>query len=289
MACGAIGLVVSLLTSPKYEAVATVAVVQPKLEGQATSAATSTGIGYLVRNRQSAAETIGRFRLADAPYKLTPERFATDIVAVNDIRTTNLLNVSVTLRDPKLAADVVNDVVARAIQTSRRLTDEQAGRSSEVFGVQLQQQQKELQTAQEHLIAFRIDNHLNVLGDDVATVLGDQTRSDLFSRLMTASGRLADADRQIAKLPPEKQSALAQLQLQYDLARASYARAQTDYQNSKVTVETRSSDLQVIDPAIPPDRPVSPRPVRDTVLALLIGAVGASLAVVIASAARRDQ
>jgi len=289
--CGLIGLGLSLLATPKYEGVATLAVNQPKIDGQTTTSAASSFV-YLVRNRQSAAETIAKYHLADPPLKLTAERFVTDVLAVSDIRNTNLLNVSVTLGSPQLAADVANDVVARAIVTSRRLIGEQAARARDVFGVQLQQQQQRLQAAQQKVIAFRLENHLNVLGDDVTALLGSGNaggQTDLFTRLATASGRLAEADRQIAKLPPEKQEALAQLQLQYDLARAAYASAETQYESARLTVETRSADLQIIDPAVAPDRPASPRPVRDTAVALLVGLVGGTLAVLIAAAVRRNQ
>lgn len=285
-ACVAMGLIASLSSARQYRATATLAVLQPRNpETQQIGASTFV---YLIRNRQSAAQTIARFRLADPPHKLTVDGFVDRTLSVTEIRNTNLLEVAVTLRDAKLAADVTNDVVARALVTSRRFTDDQVNRARDVYGAQLKQQQDRLRAAQQKVIAFRVENHIDVLGQDISTLTNASVpASDLFLRIATASNRLAEADRQIARLPPEKQEQLAQLQLQYELARTAYATAEGQFESARVNVETRSAELQIIDPAVPPDRPTSPRPVRDTAIAFAIGLIGAIAAVAIAAALRQ--
>jgi uncharacterized protein involved in exopolysaccharide biosynthesis len=286
--CAALGLTVALLSAPQYLATATVAIVQPRIPD--TQPIGSSTFVYLIRNRQSVAQTIAQFHLSDPPSKLTIDRFLDGVLSVNEIRTTNLISIGVRLRDAKLASDVTNDVVARAIATSRRFTGEQTSRARDVFGSQLSQQQERLRQAQQKVIAFRIENHLDVLGQDVTTLMnGNGETSDLFMRLATASSRLAAADRQIAKLPPEKQEQLAQLQMQYELAGKAYANAETQFESAQLNVETRSAELHVIDPAVPPDRPASPRPLRDTATALLFGLIGSTLVVLIVAALRPPQ
>ena len=86
---------------------------------------------------------------------------------------------------------------------------------------------------------------------------------------------------QLAKLTQlyVKESELARLQTEYDLAQKSYVEAAAQYENATLQVAARSAELQVIDAGFAPDRPFSPRPLRDALMWLIIGLVGATAAI----------
>jgi protein tyrosine kinase modulator len=84
--------------------------------------------------------------------------------------------------------------------------------------------------------------------------------------------RKIDADKQ-AKLSLlyQRETELARLQTEYEVSRALYLDVSTRYEQARIQVVGRSSQLQVIDFALPPDRPASPKVLRNTVVALVAG------------------
>jgi polysaccharide biosynthesis transport protein len=69
----------------------------------------------------------------------------------------------------------------------------------------------------------------------------------------------------------EKETQLARLETEFDLAKKVYVDVATRYEQARVQVASRTAQLQILDSALPPDRPISPRPLRDTAIALLVG------------------
>jgi len=84
--------------------------------------------------------------------------------------------------------------------------------------------------------------------------------------------RRLDADQQ-AKLTLlyERETELARLQIEYDLSKAVYVDVATRYEQARLQVAGRSAQLQVMDSALPPDRPISPRVLRNTAAAIVLG------------------
>jgi polysaccharide biosynthesis transport protein len=78
-----------------------------------------------------------------------------------------------------------------------------------------------------------------------------------------------------------KQRELARLQMEFDLAQKIYAEVAARYEQSRVQVTSRTAQLQVLDSALPPDRPISPRPLRSTAIGLALGFVLSMLGVLI--------
>jgi uncharacterized protein involved in exopolysaccharide biosynthesis len=68
-----------------------------------------------------------------------------------------------------------------------------------------------------------------------------------------------------------KETELARLETEFDLARKVYVDVATRYEQARLQVASRTAQLQILDSALPPDRPISPRPLRDTAIALLVG------------------
>lgn len=82
----------------------------------------------------------------------------------------------------------------------------------------------------------------------------------------------------------QQENALERLKLDFDLAKNAYAAATARFENATLQVASRSAELQVVDPAVPPDRPFAPRPIRDTLMWLVAGLVISSAVFLIAAA-----
>jgi uncharacterized protein involved in exopolysaccharide biosynthesis len=64
---------------------------------------------------------------------------------------------------------------------------------------------------------------------------------------------------------------LARLELGRDLAKTSYAELSKRYEQARLQVASRTAELQLIDPAVPPEDRIAPRPLRNTALAMAAG------------------
>ena len=69
----------------------------------------------------------------------------------------------------------------------------------------------------------------------------------------------------------DAESRLARLQVELDLARRVYDQIATAYQTARLQVAGRSAGLQMLEMALPPDRPMSRHIVRNTGIALVLG------------------
>ena len=67
------------------------------------------------------------------------------------------------------------------------------------------------------------------------------------------------------------ESELARLTIEHDLAQKIYTDISQRYEVASLQVVGRSAELSVIDPAVPPDRPVSRQAARNTVVAAMMG------------------
>jgi succinoglycan biosynthesis transport protein ExoP len=84
--------------------------------------------------------------------------------------------------------------------------------------------------------------------------------------------RKLDRDQQ-AKLSLlyQQEMELSRLQTEYDLSRTVYLEAATRNEQTRIQVAGRSAQLQPLDAALPPDRPVSRNVLRNTAIALVLG------------------
>lgn len=94
---------------------------------------------------------------------------------------------------------------------------------------------------------------------------------------LSASARIAGLDRAIAEQRerlselPEQQYRLAQLQRDVQIAEKTYLAVQDRYQQLRIAEESTLANAQVIEPALLPKYPVSPKKKLNFVLAVLVG------------------
>jgi polysaccharide biosynthesis transport protein len=186
----------------QYEATAVVIVAPPKV-GQAASGGAP---GLEVRNYRSylenqslIAQLIRQFKLEAAPHHLTPEQFLDRVLTVSDIRDSRLLEVRVTLRDPKLAADVANDLALRAVELSRTVNQEEVVVARDIIKEQLDAARERLTAARSAYEQGQKAAQVELLDRDVDTLLEQQRDLRIVQvNIERERARLAQAEKELA-------------------------------------------------------------------------------------------
>ena len=78
-----------------------------------------------------------------------------------------------------------------------------------------------------------------------------------------------------------KESELSRRQLEYKLASDLYSDVATRYEQTRIRVASRGTQLSIIDPALPPTGPIAPQPGASALMAALVGFLLAVSAVVL--------
>lgn len=117
----------------------------------------------------------------------------------------------------------------------------------------------------------------DVLDEEVATARAtleglERRRSELAKQLETKNGELPKLNSLY-----EREVTQAKLQMEYDLATKLYAELFTRFEQANIEVASRTTTLQVVDRAYPPDRPIAPRPTLLVTVAVALGVVAALL------------
>ena len=80
---------------------------------------------------------------------------------------------------------------------------------------------------------------------------------------------------------------MAHLSGEYDVARAAYLNAASKYEEASLQVTVRSPRLQILDAALPPERPVAPRILRNVAAAVLLALTMSIIAVLLIDSSRQ--
>lgn len=133
----------------------------------------------------------------------------------------------------------------------------------------------------------RVAGSDNVLGLQIEDQSINVTYQELDSEIADAKTTLAGLERrkqqlvdvrklnapQLAELTHlyNAESELSRLQMEADVARKVYEQVATAYQTARLQVASRSAELQLIEPALPPDRPLSRHIGRNAGIAFFVG------------------
>jgi uncharacterized protein involved in exopolysaccharide biosynthesis len=153
---------------------------------------------------------------------------------------------------------------------------------------------KSIDTDPAMMEAARQKGQTDVLGLELRTESPNPVFESLDQQVATARANVAALEKQRAQLVNvnrlgsarqepltalyQQETTLDRLKLDFELAKSAYGEAAAQYENATLQVASRSAELQVVDPAVPPDRPFAPRPLRD---ALTWFAAGLALAVIV--------
>jgi uncharacterized protein involved in exopolysaccharide biosynthesis len=192
--------------------------------------------------------------------------------------------------EPSVAADPAKSPTGTAGRTPEPLTVAGAAKAATAPAVRNPQpsEPQELQLRSDVLNPY-VNPVYEVLSRDVADSRSrlaglERQRKELVDRLKLAAPSAEKLNRLY-----EAEAELARLTREYDLSRASYLNAATKHEEARLQITMRSPRLQVLDRALPPDRPVAPRSLRNTIATTLIALTFGIAGVLIFDARRRIQ
>lgn len=315
LTCGAavaVSLGLSLALPKHYTATASVLIEPPA--GNDPRAATALSPVYLESLKTFERIASGDSLFADAlahgrvPEAASGKSFATlkhDILRVNKPTNTNILEIDVTLKDPRQAQALAQYIAERTVALSRSVdTFSEADATREARSI-LAAAETRLSRAQAARDRFAATNPVEALEDEVSNAgelrfrvqrdLAD-ARAELAENTarVRASGPAANATRleiaaiqarveQLQRQEAEATDAVNRKSTLLDLrrnqrdaleaelraARSEYEAAKNKLNDIRASAAFRGERLQVIDPGIVPNRPSSPNTPLNVLVALL--------------------
>ena len=293
-----VSLGISLLVPKRYTATASIVIEPPG--GNDVRLSTAVSPMYLeslkTYERFAAgdslfARAVDRFHLLDSGSSQSIESLKRRVLKVNKLKDTKILEISVTLRDPKLAQRLAQYIAEETVSTNRK----ESLASDQGF---VEQAEKQVADAQRHLAELQQQWNKLVVSQPIESLQSEiQANVDFESKvqqqIVEAQAQAAEYEQQLA---PDGQFAREQLQavraraalfekrsqlLEHaitDKTAALAARtaqraaletelkvAQTSYEavsallrDNRASAGTHAEQLRIIDPGIVPQQPSSP-------------------------------
>jgi uncharacterized protein involved in exopolysaccharide biosynthesis len=195
------GFVYGWTRPPRYEATATLLISASKIGTDATPV-TTPGVRAFVMNKALVAQVLKEFGLDGPPPRLDPLQFITDHLSVEEVAATNLVRVRVWLREPELAARVVNRLVALSTDLSRRINSEESRAVEDFIKAQLDESRTRLRFLEKSLLEYRRDAQIDLRREEVNSLL--QQRRELLGLSIQLEGErasLQEAERELGSRP----------------------------------------------------------------------------------------
>jgi succinoglycan biosynthesis transport protein ExoP len=168
--------------------------------------------------------------------------------------------------DPDTLAAALGSELVRILTTDYSRLEREMGRVKTVYGPQ-HPKMIELE-AELWLAKLRVDTEISKARQAV-----EQDYQASVSRT-TELGRRLDAQRQTAILEHARQMELQLLRKEADTTESVYAELMKRLKEVQLAAELRVTNVKIADPARSPTRPVSPKPARDLLLAIVGGLIG---------------
>jgi polysaccharide biosynthesis transport protein len=310
LVAGALALSVSLLLPKRYTATASIMIEPPGANDARTATAVSPV--YL-----ESLKTYERFAASDTLFSRAAEQFhlrdgsaqsieslKRRVLKVNKLRDTRILEISVTLPDPKLAQQFVRFLAEETVSSSRTESLASDSELIEETRTQLEQARNRLESAKKaraetagdsvEALRAEVDDSTDMLAkmrqqlvDAEADVAEYQAR-DVTQQANAAKARAGVLEQRIAELQrtvTQKSATLGRrsartddARMELELAQSAYETASNRLRDVRAAAGTRGERLRIIDPGIVPQRPSSPN-VFLNVLAALLMAFTASIVV----------
>ena len=190
-------------------------------------------------------------------------------VSIQESKDSEMITLIVTARKPKEAALLANGLIETALKYYGELQATPATNSRQFIQQQLDIASEELRQAQQRLTQFQIENNIGSLDTEITSQQSLIRALRLQRDQAEAEGKLTEVatyERLIAQHERELQR-LVSLNTEYVKLKAEVSRAQSVYNLllDKLTEATlkeneilNTSFVQIVEPASPPRRPISP-------------------------------
>lgn len=296
----AIAYVVTIMATPIYEASTTLLIKDPSASGERMFL--DSGGSVVTRNLvQNSVQMLRSRRVADmAAQRLSEDARAeltgslSDYVTVQAVSNTETVVVAVRHPNPQVAAEIANAMADSFIEFNRELNRSELTVAREFIEEQLVIAEIQLLEAEQALRAFRETMGPVLPSDETRTLLN--RISDLQVRQLEAQLNYEDAMRrgatveagtyearrealrqEIAVLEerlaalPEREMMLAALTRERNVLEQTFMLLRSRYEDVRIAEAMRAPTVEVIDPAVAPRSPVSPRPLLNLALGALLG------------------
>lgn len=296
------GLVITTVATPVYEAVTTLLVKDPRAAGErmfldtGTSAVARNQVQNsveMLRSRQVALRAAERLGYSLAPTDSAFADFHSSIF-VQPVPNTETIRVIVRRPSPEEAAAIANAVAESFIELSRELNHGEVSAAREFIEEQLAVAEAQLQAAERALQEYRLQNGIVPPTEEIRAILtlimelekryleAERAREEARARGATAEAnrytttlstlrqQIQEAEARLASLP-EKETTLAALTRERDVLEQVYLMLRERLEEVRIAEAMRTPEVAVIDPAVPPRAPVSPRPTLNLVLGTFLG------------------
>ncbi len=222
----------------------------------------------IVKNATMASQVIDELKLTGT---MTPQSFVDNALDTQEVPGTSIVRVGVRLADPALAADASRRVARKAILRTQQLIDQDAESLPDQLKARLDEANARAKKAETDLLNFEQHNQLEIAAADADIMLKERSR-------LSTNGRNADADArsQLSELYKD-QIEQGRLQADLDVARAVYKELAVRYEQARLQPVSPASPLQIMDDAVPPDRPISRKRLQYAAFGAFAGLVIAGL------------
>ena len=318
----------SLLVPKRYTATATIVIDAPAGIDARTATAVSPVYLESLKSYEHYAESdtlfaraVEHFHLLDPGSAQAIESLKRSVLKVSKLRDTKIMEISVTLRDPKLAQSVAQFIAEETAAASHGENAETDRELLEGAQKQATAAQSAVDRAQKALISLAGSAPVDALQSDVDA--GTQLLGKLREQLVSAEADIAEYEQQrtaadgqfsreqlqaararaalLEKRSQELQKAIQekgkilsdriakkdQLEAELKTAQTSYESAARSVRDAQAAVGTRGERLRVMDPGIVPQRPSSPNIPLNVAAAILLALVASIVYLSFAFAFRR--
>jgi uncharacterized protein involved in exopolysaccharide biosynthesis len=302
LAAVTLSLAVSLLLPKRYTAMASIIIDPPGLSDTRTATAVSPVYLESLRSYERFASSdtlfaraVSKFHLQDSSGQPPIETLKKRVLKVSKLRDTKILEIGITLTDPRLAQSCAQFLAEETVSLTREESSASDQELVEVASRQFVQSQERLDRARKMLVESSAGEAVEGIQGEIDTDL--ELLARLKGQLNEASSDVTGAEPALARVDATKKqiqelqrefeakSAVlsestarrAQAQSELDSAQSVYSAALTRLNDLRAAAGARGERLRIIDPGIVPQRPSSPN-VPLNVLVGLVVALTASLA-----------
>jgi uncharacterized protein involved in exopolysaccharide biosynthesis len=199
IAGGAIMFAKSISGPRVYESTVTFAVSQSKiLEGTQNATAATASFRPMIESLSTASAVMQEVGLDKPPTSMRPSDFLERVMAVSEVRGTNLMRVTVVHADPALAAKMANSIARHAVQVARNVSAEEAINARELIGKQVELARKRLDEADLRLRTFKQTAQIEAVKKDVeAQLAGRLGILDLLVSIASERAKLGMMEKEL--------------------------------------------------------------------------------------------
>jgi tyrosine-protein kinase Etk/Wzc len=223
------------------------------------------------------------------------ESLRKNIKAVESGRMTSIVRVSYQCTNPVLARDIVNTLVQSYLKQSVAFKSEEAGRAVGFVEEQLAGLRGELDSAEKNLQAYKSSTGMMMLDSEAEALIQDisqkeRARAELEVQKRALLADYTEAHPAVKAIEKQQEAITQQLalyegkmrslpQAERDLARLTrvskvsadiYVFLLQKHEEARIARASTISNINIVDPAIAPEKPVKPNKKKNLLLGLLL-------------------